>query len=188
MKIEKLTVRESQAQYIPRYKYKDYEKWEGRWELIGGHPYAMTPSPVFNHQVITGNIHIQLVNKLKNCFKCRAVQALDWIIDDENVVSPDNMVICYKPKGKFLTKPPAIIFEILSPATAVKDKEIKFHLYRSQKVKYYIIVDIVKQNADVFKLTGKAAYKKIISASNETVQFDVGWCKFDFDFASIWEL
>ena len=180
-----MTVRESQAQYIPRYKYKDYEKWDGRWELISGHPYAMTPTPIYNHQIVSSNIHLQLMEKLKDCERCRAILPVDWIIDDENVVEPDNMVICYKPKGKFLTKPPAIIFEILSPSTAVKDKEIKFHLYRSQKVKYYIIVDIIRQNADVYKFTGKS-YKKIISAGSETVHFDLGSCKFDFDFSSIW--
>src|SRR6266542_1908038 len=108
MIIEKMQVGESQAQYIPRYKYKDYEKWEGRWELISGHPYAMTPTPIYNHQIVSGNIHLQLIEKLKNCERCRAVLPVDWIIDDENVVEPDNMVICYKPKGNFLTKPPAI--------------------------------------------------------------------------------
>lgn len=31
---------------LPHYTYDDYVTWEGRWELIQGIPYAMTPAPV----------------------------------------------------------------------------------------------------------------------------------------------
>ncbi len=185
MIIEKLQVGESQAEYIPRYKYADYEKWEGRWELISGYPYAMTPMPIFEHQQVSGRIHARLLDKLKNCKKCVASLPVDWIIDEENVVQPDNMVICYEPEGKFLTKPPAIIFEILSPATAVKDKEIKYLLYQSQGVRYYIIVDIDIKAVDVFLLERKN-YKKMITAKDESVELEANGCKFDFDFSSIW--
>ncbi|MBI4377702.1 MAG: hypothetical protein HY578_01250 [Nitrospinae bacterium] len=47
--------------YIPRYTYNDYVKWEGRWELIEGMAYAMVPSPTIGHQLIGKNILIQLV-------------------------------------------------------------------------------------------------------------------------------
>ena len=30
---------------LPHYTYEDYLCWEGRWELINGIPYAMTPAP-----------------------------------------------------------------------------------------------------------------------------------------------
>ena len=39
-------------QDLPDYSYSDYVKWEGRWELISGIPYAMSPSPIFFHQDI----------------------------------------------------------------------------------------------------------------------------------------
>lgn len=47
MKIEKVS--EPDAKYYLRYKYSDYEKWEGRWELIDGFPYAMVPTPGWDH-------------------------------------------------------------------------------------------------------------------------------------------
>ncbi|HEO65459.1 MAG TPA: Uma2 family endonuclease, partial [Spirochaetes bacterium] len=40
--------------YIPRYTYEDYVNWEGRWELIDGLPYAMSPLPSINHQQVNG--------------------------------------------------------------------------------------------------------------------------------------
>lgn len=146
----------------------------------------MTPTPVYDHQVVSGNINIQLAEKLRNCENCRAILPLDWIIDDENVVAPDNMVICYRPEGKFLTKPPSLIFEILLPSTEVKDKNVKFILYQSHGVKYYAIVDILKKNVDVYELV-EDKYEKIVSTEDGTVHFDLGECKFDFDFSAIWE-
>jgi len=34
--------------YRPYYTYDDYCQWEGRWELIEGMSYAMSPLPVPN--------------------------------------------------------------------------------------------------------------------------------------------
>ena len=45
---------------LPHYTYDDYKIWEGRWELIDGVAYAMAPSPIFKHQNISGDIHIEL--------------------------------------------------------------------------------------------------------------------------------
>lgn len=186
MEIEKVS--EPRAhKYYPRYKYSDYEKWEGRWELIDGFAYAMVPTPGWEHQQVSQRIAVELKRKLDNCKKCVASLPVDWIIDEENVVQPDNMVVCYKPEGKFLTKPPAVIFEILSPSTSSKDREVKYYLYESQGVKYYIIVDPDRQSADVFVLENDR-YKKLITAKNETVTLEADSCRFDFDFSVIWDV
>jgi len=49
--IMQLTERE-----LPHYTYEDYSNWEGRWELIQGIPYAMSPSPSYTHQRISQKI------------------------------------------------------------------------------------------------------------------------------------
>ncbi|GAB6065391.1 hypothetical protein JCM9492_04830 [Aquifex pyrophilus] len=41
--------------YLPRYTIKDYESWEGKWELVEGIPYALA-SPTFKHQRIVGKL------------------------------------------------------------------------------------------------------------------------------------
>jgi len=38
---------------LPHYTYDDYSQWEGRWELIDGIAYAMTPAPWFSHQRVS---------------------------------------------------------------------------------------------------------------------------------------
>jgi len=41
--------------YLPRYTVKDYQKWEGDWELIEGIPYPLA-LPSFKHQRIVTKI------------------------------------------------------------------------------------------------------------------------------------
>lgn len=96
------------------------------------------------------------------------------------------MVICKDVKGNFITEAPAIIFEITSPSTVLKDRYTKFDIYESQLVKYYAIVDIDLKSADVFELRDKK-YHKIIEAKNDFVKFELDEdCTIDFNFSEIW--
>ncbi len=171
---------------LPHYVYEDYERWEGRWELVYGIPYAMSPSPVYRHQRVSDQIVVQLHTILKECKECQAVSALDWIIAEDTVVCPDVMVICDKVVGKYPTKSPAMIFEILSPSTSKKDKNLKYQLYESQGVKYYILVDLDNTHAEVYEL--KNGYQKVIQTQNDKVLFDLNECQIDFDFSNIWRI
>lgn len=171
--------------YIPRYTYSDYVNWEGRWELIDGVAYAMSPLPSIGHQTISGNIHLQLADRLKDCKKCKALLPVDWKIDEDTVVQPDNLVVCRDVKGEYLTEPPEIIFEVLSPSTVFKDKNIKYRIYEAQKVKYYIIVDVEAKVAEVFHLEDET-YIKIKEAQTDVITFDLKECRLDFDFRAIW--
>ena len=46
------------------YTIKDWEGWEGRWELINGEAYDMTPAPSLDHQEISSSLHISIGNAL----------------------------------------------------------------------------------------------------------------------------
>ncbi|MDQ3020901.1 MAG: Uma2 family endonuclease [Bacteroidota bacterium] len=180
---------ELKKEYLPKYKYDDYRKWEGRWELINGIPYAMSLAPSFNHQKVSGRINTQLEKLLENCQKCQAVLPIDWRLDiesDDNVLQPDNMVFCKEVNEIFITEAPTLIFEILSSSSALKDRVIKYNIYESQGVKYYAIVDIDLKSADVFELRDKE-YHKIIEAKNDTVKFELDDdCAINFNFSEIW--
>jgi Uma2 family endonuclease len=76
----------------------------------------------------------------------------DWKINNSTRVQPDNLVVCEKTEGQYLTKAPALIFEILSKSTATKDQNTKFCLYEEEGVKHYIIVDPKEQVAKVYQL------------------------------------
>jgi Uma2 family endonuclease len=171
---------------LPNYTYDEYKLWEGNWELIYGLPYAMSPAPLIEHQRISNNIAWQLKSLLENCSECQALLPVDWKIDEQTVVQPDNMVICDEPEhDAYLTKAPVVIFEILSRSTANKDRTTKYHLYEREGVRYYIIVNPADKMAKVYKLnTGK--YLKVKDLSSETTEFELGKCNLKFDFSKIW--
>lgn len=171
-------------QDLPHYSYADYLHWEGRWELIHGIPYAMTPAPTVEHQHISSKIDRQLGDLLDNCEHCHALLPVDWKITEDTVVQPDNLVICFPPEGTYISKTPALIFEILSKSTAQKDQQTKYKIYQQEGVKYYVIVDPGERIAKVFELaSGK--FHKLIDASDETVSFDLGDCEIQFDFGKV---
>ena len=139
---------------IPHYTYDDWVHWEGKWELIEGHPIAMSPTPVPLHQRVAAELRTELLLSLRkaNCKKCRVYDPLDYKIADDTILVPDILIICGEVKKKYLDFPPALIVEILSPSTVLRDRNTKYQYYQQQGVKYYIIVDTDKKNIDAYLL------------------------------------
>jgi len=173
-------------EYLPNYTYHDYKAWKGDWELIYGVPYAMSPAPSIAHQAISSKIDRFLNEAVEVCEKCQALLPVDWKINENTVVQPDNLVICHKPlHPNYISKAPKLIFEILSPSTAIKDHNVKFELYQEEGVKYYVIVNPDEGIAKVYSLK-EGRYIKVADVSDEVISFDLDGCQFDFEFAKIW--
>jgi Uma2 family endonuclease len=172
---------------LPHYTYEDYVQWEGKWEIIHGIPYAMTPSPTKTHQRLAVKIAAQLENLLVNCESCQVYLPIDWQITEDTVVQPDLLVVCDEnPDDVKLSVPPVLVFEILSPSTSRKDRTLKYRLYENAGVKYYCIIDPVKQSADVFTLLdGEKQYRETGEFHDGKILFDLGKCTMAFDFARI---
>ncbi len=170
---------------LPHYTWEDYKLWEGRWELIHGIPYAMTPAPSIQHQAVSGRIDRMLQEALDECEDCQALLPVDWKIAEDTVVQPDNLVVCGEIGQTYLTKTPALVFEVLSKSTASKDTNTKFTLYEKEGVRHYVIVDPDERLAKVYSLSEGRLIKKL-DATQETWQFDLGPCAIHFDFSKIW--
>ncbi len=171
----------------PYYTYEDYKNWEGRWELISGTAYAMSPMASPKHQRISSRIDWQLNNLLKDCQKCKAYLPVDWKIKEDTVVQPDNLVLCYEIDDKpYITKAPTLIFEILSKSTALKDINLKYELYEKEGVNYYVIVNPNDESAKVYKLNNYR-YVKVADVSDEKIKLNLNNCNLEFDFGLIWE-
>ncbi len=172
--------------YLPHYTYEDYKEWEGKWELIGGIAYAMAPAPMIEHQRVSNKIARVLDEVLEECKECVALLPVDWKISEDTIVQPDNMVYCGDIENpNYLTKAPKVIFEVISPSTALKDANLKFDLYEREGVLYYILVYPGDRVAKVYRWKD-GRYQKVRDSSDESVEFDIGVCKFDFDFGRIW--
>ena len=171
---------------LPSYTYQDYKWWEGDWELIDGIPYAMAPSPIKKHQKLMGVIFTQFFEKLRNCETCEVLIEEDWKIDEKNVVRPDVSIVCNDSNPNFIAKTPKIVFEIVSPSTALKDENIKFRIYEKEGVKYYILVYPDTLIAKVYK-NENFLYKKVGEFDVEEFTFDIDECKVDISFDDIFK-
>ncbi len=171
--------------YPPKYTVKDYEKWEGEWELIEGVPYALA-SPTFEHQRIVLKIARFLDEQLEEkCPECTVGIDTDYVIDEHTVVRPDVFVVCEKIKGKIL-KPPRVIFEVVSESTSEKDEKLKYELYEREGVEYYVIVFPELRKAKVYKLR-EGKYVKVRDVCEDVMEIDLEDCKIYLDFSRIWE-
>ena len=175
-------------EHLPNYTYEDYVLWEGDWELIAGVPYAMSPAPTFTHQEINLNIGSTLKKALKKCKSCKVAPEVDWKISKDIVVQPDTLVVCkLLQRGAYISQTPSIIFEVLSPSTKKKDRNLKYHLYAREGVKYYIMVDPAGMFAEVYKLDG-TIYRLEGEFKTENYTFDIEECVFDFSFEEVFDL
>ena len=175
---------------LPHYTYDDFCQWEGRWEIINGIPYAMSPAPSFRHQFIASNIRGELRNALKltSCDKCRAYDFIDIKITEDTVVQPDVSIICGRPLKAFLDFPPAIVVEILSPATRLKDRTIKFDLYEQFGVSYFMLVDVETDKIDIFHLADGKTYTRQSPENTNSFTFHLqDQCDIALSLNKIWE-
>jgi Uma2 family endonuclease len=180
----------SAIKILPHYTYEEYCQWEGRWELIEGIPYAMSPAPAPRHQWVSSNIKAELRNALKasGCKNCKVYDFIDIKVSEDTILQPDAVVVCKEISKAFLDFPAALVVEILSPSTAMKDRNNKFYLYQSQKIPYYIIIDVDKNEIEIYHLKEDGKYQlEIISpAKPYTFIFDAD-CSADVVLNNIWE-
>ena len=172
--------------YRPQFTYEDYLIWEGRWELIEGMPYAMSPAPVPEHQKINARLWAVYDNALNaNCDKCEVFLPIDWKISENTVVQPDLLIVCKEIKKKYLDFTPALVVEILSPSTAYKDRHEKFELYEQEGVKYYLIIDPQFKKIEIFELLNGKYQASSIPSNEFNFSLDAG-CQFAVNFDGIW--
>ncbi len=169
----------------PKYTYEDSKSWEGRWELIRGIPYAMSPSPSFRHQKINTKLARVFDEGFDNCKKCQVSIFIDFIVDDSTVLQPDLIVVCGLNDSETLSQIPSIVVEILSPSTAKRDKGVKYKLYENEGVEYYVIVDPEQMVISIYKLQNESY---VLAQKDKDVhfEFEVDECKAKIDFSAIW--
>ena len=171
--------------YSEHYTVRDYQKWDGDWELIGGEPYAMSPSPGISHQRLEKRVLIQFDNNLNACStNCEVLSEVDWLVSDDTVVRPDILIAC-SVSGEKLTQTPEVIVEIISPSTARRDELLKFELYQKEGVKFYILIYPDPKKAKVYRLI-EGQYIKEADFSQEIFEFEIQACQLSLDFDQIW--
>ena len=147
-----------------KFTYTDYVTWpnDERWELIDGQAYNMTPAPSFRHQKIVFNFASLLRDALKGNPCVAGIAPTDVVLSESDVVQPDVFVVCDEKKvtEANIQGAPDLIIEVISPATALKDKRGKKALYEKHGIKEYIIVDPTDQYVERFLFGEDGLYGK----------------------------
>lgn len=167
------------------YTVDDYRQWEGDWELIKGVAHPMAPSPTVLHQQVGFALSVELARALEHCPQCQALYETDVELSRDTVVRPDVQVICYTPQEDRLTRAPELVFEIVSTKSARRDEHIKFELYRSEAVAYFVLVYPEPRKAKVFRLID-GEYRKAGDFTDEQFRFDLSRCAVEVDFSALW--
>ena len=103
------------------------------------------------------------------------------------MLQPDCSIVCSSITKKFLDFPAALVVEILSPVTALKDRHTKFSIYEKFGMKYYIIVDEENSQVEIYHLeNSKYILQKSSSKTPFTFYLDDN-CKIDVSLKNIWE-
>ena len=162
----------SSARREQRFTYGDYLGWdEGRFELIDGELFDMSPAPFTAHQRTVGALYLQVGNHLADrggdCeafiapFDVRLGETDDE--DDEaasTVVQPDLVVICDPSKidERGCRGAPDWVIEVSSPSTASKDQMQKRQLYERHGVREYWLVHPTDRTITIYRPDADGRY------------------------------
>ncbi len=127
-----------------------------RYEAIAGDLYV-TPAPSVRHQTISKRLHAALMRLLEEPGHGEVWYApigVHFPATGEGV-QPDILFVSSERRGIVapdeLKGPPDLVVEIVSPTTAVRDRDLKRRLYERQGVAEYWIVDPEAGAVDVWR-------------------------------------
>ena len=158
-----------------------------RYELLDG-ALLVTPSPRPLHQRVSKRLQRQLEayfedNGLGEVFNA----PVDVILTLHDVVVPDLVVVTTPPQvtDRAIEGPPAIIVEILSPSTRLRDRKLKAERYAALGVPHYWIVDPVAKSLECYRLES-ARYTTVLTAKSPARVTHPDWQGLTIDLAAIW--
>lgn len=171
---------------LPKYTVKEWKNWEGKWELIEGIPYAMSPMPTIKHQNINGRLYRQFAELLDHCPDCEVFLPINLKINENNVVHPDLTIVC---KGiqedVYVTTTPNLVVEIISKSSKKQDTITKPKIFGLLGVRYYVLIDPKKELVKIFELENDR-YQLRLETRNDNYTFELEDCIANFDFSKIW--
>jgi Uma2 family endonuclease len=157
-----------------KYSWTDYQSWsdDQRWEIIGGDAYAMSPSPSWRHQKIVTELAVQMHRFFKGKRCELVVSPMDVVLSEEDVVQPDLLVVCDKSQIKptHVEGAPALVVEIVSESSSMRDRLLKLNLYARSGVREYWIVTPFPSMVEVLLLANGKYLVHNVVGKTDTLQ------------------
>ena len=141
-----------------KHTYADYLETsdDERYELLHGE-LVMAPAPLTDHQDILGGLYSEMRTFVKEYNLGHVLLApTDVVLSDTDVVQPDILFVSNERRHirtrENIQGAPDLVVEILSPATAERDRNVKSALYAQHGVHEYWLVDPDARTITVFLL------------------------------------
>jgi Uma2 family endonuclease len=156
-------------------------------EIFDGELFV-TPLPTPIHQRISKRLTLQLATYFEGRGLGEVFSApLDTILGPHDVAEPDLLVVT---DPTLVTKraiegAPAIVVEVLSPATADRDRIVKARRYAAAGIAHYWIVDIDRQRVECHRLEGAEYRLGLFAEGDETLRHP-DWPGLTINLAAFW--
>ncbi len=153
----------STAQPVFKFTYEDYRTAppDKRYELVDG-DLVTIPAPNLRHQTVQVRLGERLARFVReNSLGMLFFAPCDAVLSDTDVVQPDLLFVSRdRPhllsSGENVRGAPDLVVEILSPATAERDRGYKRALYAKHGVAEYWLVDPSAETVWIHRLHGRA--------------------------------
>jgi Uma2 family endonuclease len=157
-------------------EFLDWEEGQPlRYEFDGVGPVAMTGG-TYGHSTIQRNLAFALTGRLRG--KPCQFQGSDLKIQvgDGHIRYPDGMVVC-SPVDRTATvvHEPVVVFEVLSPSTAAKDRIVKAREYQATpSIRRYVMLEQDSVGATVYARSGETWTHEILVADSILALPEIG--------------
>jgi Uma2 family endonuclease len=137
-----------------------------RYEVIDGE-LAVTPAPTGAHQIVVSNLVMDLGVFVRAHGLGRVLPSpVDVLFGEGDYFEPDVVFVradnAHLIGDRGIECPPDLVIEILSPATAHRDRGIKLERYRHFGVPEYWIVDMDARAIEVWRLAQRATAADVV--------------------------
>ena len=154
----------------------EFLRWEDgtdtRYELLGGCPVAMAP-PAIAHGILALRLGARIDAALRSRSPCFGQSEAGIARQDRNDTCyiADLAVTCTPPeRGQQLLQDPLLIVEILSPGTALYDRQTKVSDYRRiPSVQEILLIDSTSIFAEVLRREGDRWMTEILRGPQATL-------------------
>ena len=161
---------------VKRMTLAEFLRWEDgtdtRYELLGGCPVAMAP-PAIAHGILALRLGARIDAALRSRSPCfgQSEAGIARPDRDDTCYIADLAVTCTPPeRGQQLLQDPLLIVEILSPGTALYDRQTKVSDYRRiPSVQEILLIDSASIFAEVLRREGDRWITEIVRGPQATL-------------------
>lgn len=161
-----------------------------RYELFEGE-LQVTAAPNTAHQTASMNLTLILGNHVRAHQLGRIFTApCDVLLGETTVVEPDLLFVAAERteiiQRQYVAGAPDLVIEIISPSTALADRQVKRQLYARHGITHYWLVDVERQEFIAYALAD-GLYREVARGRETETVSAPPFADLSIPLAEIWE-